>query len=328
MGTHLRGVERGAGVSKPELSVVMGVYNNADTLQAALDSILSQDGVDFECIVVDDGSTDGSASVLDAAAQKDPRLRVVHKKNEGLTRALIDGCAMAAAPWIVRQDADDLSLPGRLAALLALAGRHPDAVMLASSSWCLGPKGERLRLAACTPDVDLARKQVLDLGIGPPAHGSVMFSSLAYRAAGGYRACFHFGQDSDLWMRLAERGGVAYTDEVLYAYRFSASSISGAWRKTQKAFGRLGRQCRSARRDGQSEEPLLAKVEELAKLVRNGRRPASARGLAMGHYHIGCLLEPSDRAAAAGYFRKAVECDPFAWKPRVKLLLANWRGRT
>ena len=75
----------------PDISVVMGVYNNADTLSAALDSILSQEGVELEFVVIDDGSTDGSASILDEAAKTDPRLRVVHKKNEGLTRALIDG---------------------------------------------------------------------------------------------------------------------------------------------------------------------------------------------------------------------------------------------
>ncbi len=314
-------------MSLPDVSVVMGVYNNADTLQAALDSILSQESVELEFIVVDDGSSDGSGAILDSVAQKDPRLKVVHKQNEGLTRALIDGCAMASAPWIVRQDADDLSLPGRLAALVALAGRHPDAVMLASSSWCLGPKGERLRLAACTPDVKRSRMQVLEQGIGPPAHGSVMFSSQTYQAADGYRACFYFGQDSDLWMRLAERGGVAYTDEVLYAYRFSAGSISGAQRKTQKAFGRLGRRCRDARRAGRSEASLLAKVETLSKSVRNGRRRSSARGMALGHYHIGCLLEGSDPAAAVCYFQNAVKCDPLAWKPRLKLWLANRRRR-
>ena len=307
----------------PEISVVMGAYNNAATLRAALESILSQEGVELEFIVVDDGSMDGTAALLDEAARKDLRLKIVHKANEGLTRALIDGCARAVAPWIARQDADDVSLPGRLAALLELARRRPEAVLLASTSWCLGPQGERLRLASCTPDPELARRQVLDLGIGPPAHGSTMFSRAAYAAVGGYRDCFYYGQDSDLWMRLAERGGVAYLAEPFYAYRFGADSISGGRRSVQKAFGRLGRACRAARRAGRSEEPELARLRRLSDQVRRGRRPATRRGLAMGHYHVGCLLETSDPAAAADYFRAAVACDPLAWKARFKL----WRIR-
>ena len=99
----------------PEVSVVMSAFNDAVTLPAALESILSQQGVELEFIVVDDGSTDGSAAILDEAARKDARLKVVHRPNAGLTRALIAGCALASAPWIARQDADDVSQPGRLA---------------------------------------------------------------------------------------------------------------------------------------------------------------------------------------------------------------------
>jgi glycosyltransferase involved in cell wall biosynthesis len=305
----------------PDISVVMGVFNNADTLPAALDSILSQEGVDLEFIVVDDGSTDDSAAILDEAARKDPRLKIVHKRNEGLTRALIDGCALATAPWIARQDADDVSLPGRLAALQALVARHPDAVLLASSARCLGPKGEDLRTVRCTTDPDLARKQVLDLRIGPPAHGSAMFLRAAYLAAGGYRAAFYYAQDSDLWMRLAERGGVAYAGEVLYAFRYAADSISGSRRRIQKIFGRLGRKCREARRANRSEDFLLAEVRRQCDRIRRGGRRASAHGLALGHYHIGCLLEGRQPAAAREYFDAAVAACPWFWKARIK----RWR---
>jgi len=112
-----------------DISVVMSVFNNADTLPSALESILSQEGVDFEFIVIDDGSTDGSGEILDEVATRDSRLKVVHKQNEGLTRALIEGCAVASAPWIARQDADDRSLPGRLRAQLDRA-LQPDAPVL------------------------------------------------------------------------------------------------------------------------------------------------------------------------------------------------------
>ena len=311
-------------MNSPAVSVVMGVFNNADTLPAALDGILSQEGAELEFIVVDDGSTDGSAAILDAAAKKDGRLRIVHKPHAGLTRALIDGCALALAPWIARQDADDVSLPGRLAALLDLARRHPDAVLLSSSVQYVGPNGERLFQMSRPSDPVRARHQLLDEKIGPPAHGSVMFSREAYRAAGGYRACFYFGQDSDLWLRLAERGGIAYAEPVFYAYRLSPGAISGASRSLQAKFGRWGQACRKARKNGRSEAPFLRRAERLSdKIRRGGLNVAKTADRATGLYHVGCLLEPSDPAGACAYFRQALDLRPLCARARLKL----WRTK-
>lgn len=308
-------------MNSPAISVVMGVYNNADTLPAALAGILSQQGVELEFIVVDDGSTDGSAAILDAAAKTDARLRVVHKPNEGLTRALIDGCALALAPWIARQDADDVSLPGRLAALLDLARRHPDAVMLSSAVQYVGPNGERLVRMSRPADPVRARRQLLDEKGGPPAHGSVMFSREAYRAVGGYRACFHFGQDSDLWLRLAERGGIAYAEPVFYVYRLSPGAISGASRSLQRKFGRWGQACRKARKNGRSEAPFLSRAERLTQKIRSGAvHVAKTADRATGLYHVGCLLERSDPAGARAYFRQVLAVRPLCARAWYKLL--------
>src|SRR5215472_5045758 len=98
----------------PEVSVVMSVYNNAPDLARTLDSILSQEGVDFEFIVVNDGSSDQSGQILNKYAQRDSRLRIIHQENAGLTRALIRGCDVARGEYIARQDAGDFSLPDRL----------------------------------------------------------------------------------------------------------------------------------------------------------------------------------------------------------------------
>ena len=102
-------------ISLPEVSIVMSVYNGACYLRAAVESVLDQQGVSFEFVVVDDGSTDESGAILDEYATRDPRLRVIHQQNTGLTQALIRGCSEARGEFIARQDADDVSLPGRLA---------------------------------------------------------------------------------------------------------------------------------------------------------------------------------------------------------------------
>jgi glycosyltransferase involved in cell wall biosynthesis len=315
----------------PDISIVMGVYNGIDSLQESLESLLTQTGPSLELIVVDDGSSDGSGRLLDRIAKQDDRLHVIHQQNMGLTRSLIAGCTRASADWIARQDADEISLPGRMEALWKLHQEHPDAVLLATSVQVVGPEQEPLYQALRPTDPDLARRQVRDLGIGPAAHGSVMFSRAAYRAVGGYRAEFYCGQDVDLWLRLSEHGGVAYTDQIFYRCSLRPGSITGAQWKTQRAFGRLSRQCRDARRAGRSETPLLARGQALSQRLR--RRPARTfpRFQALSYYHIASLLEASDPAGAAGYYRKAIECRFWSWKAHAKLCRLQWRawrGRT
>src|SRR5262245_31636274 len=102
------------GMSTPEVSVVMSVYNGASHLAATIDSILSQEEVELEFIVVNDGSTDGSGDILDRYALQDGRVRVTHQGRAGLTRALIAGCEIAKGKFIARQDAGDFSFPSRL----------------------------------------------------------------------------------------------------------------------------------------------------------------------------------------------------------------------
>ena len=82
--------------TNPDVSVVMSVYNGASNLAATMDSILSQEGVELEFIVVNDGSTDRTGEILDDYARRDGRVRVIHQENTGLTRALIRGCAAAS----------------------------------------------------------------------------------------------------------------------------------------------------------------------------------------------------------------------------------------
>jgi glycosyltransferase involved in cell wall biosynthesis len=103
-------------LSTPAVSVLMAVYNGEATVAAALESILGQTMVDWECVVVDDGSTDGSAAVVASFAAREPRVRLVRNAaNIGLTASLIAGLGHCQGSYIARQDADDVSLPERLA---------------------------------------------------------------------------------------------------------------------------------------------------------------------------------------------------------------------
>ena len=93
---------------KPSVSVIMSVYNGANHLVKSVESILVQEGVDFEFIIVNDGSTDESGEILEAFARRDNRIRVIEQENTGLTKALIRGCKEARGKYIARQDVDDV----------------------------------------------------------------------------------------------------------------------------------------------------------------------------------------------------------------------------
>ena len=165
-------------ISIPKVSVVMSVYNGACYLRAAVESILSQQGVVFEFVVVNDGSTDSSGTILDEYALQDPRLRVIHQNNTGLTRALIRGCGEARGEFIARQDADDVSLPGRLASLANLLSRDDRLAFVSSHVHVMDPDGESCSLTHTRPPIRRQLRRALAFAENPArlaAYGSVMF---------------------------------------------------------------------------------------------------------------------------------------------------------
>ena len=126
------------------VSVVSSAYNAAPHLRESIRSVLDQEGVDLEMIVIDDGSTDETPAILGELAREDRRLQVVSQGNRGLTQALIAGCALARGELIARHDPDDLSLPGRLARQAVALERDPSLVFVSCWTRAVGPKGETL----------------------------------------------------------------------------------------------------------------------------------------------------------------------------------------
>jgi glycosyltransferase involved in cell wall biosynthesis len=94
-----------------DISIIVPVYNSEKTLEKCLDSILSQTFTNFECILIDDGSTDKSPAICDEYAQKDNRIQVLHKLNEGVSAARNDGIKAARGEYIAFVDSDDYTLP-------------------------------------------------------------------------------------------------------------------------------------------------------------------------------------------------------------------------
>jgi len=129
-------------LSKPPLvSVLLPVFNGESLIRGAIDSILAQTFRDFELIVVDDGSTDGTAAVL--SEYRDPRVILLrHERNRGLIAALNTGLAVARGDYVARHDADDLSVPERLQLQSDFLNANED-VSVVSSAWFFEPEPER-----------------------------------------------------------------------------------------------------------------------------------------------------------------------------------------
>lgn len=310
---------------EPVISVVMPVFNGARTLEQSVQSILKQTVPHFEFLIIDDGSSDETPVLLEKFSRLDSRIRVITQANSGLTLALIRGCQSVQGKWIARQDADDWSDPARFKKCLALADAHPECTMLSSWADYLGPEGELLEVIRRPADVVAATEGLLQGGLGPPAHGSMMFRKDAYEKSGGYRAGFYFGQDSDLWLRMGVSGKIGYVQEVLYRYTLLPSAISGRFAGVQRQFADLSHLCQIARARGESEEPFLDKAAALTAAVRLERNCAFPRSEAGANYRIGVQLARRGDPAASRYFREALRLHPLHWRAFVRWMISKGR---
>lgn len=293
--------------SAPDISVVMSVYNGAETLCETIESILSQEGVSLEFIIVNDGSTDGTAEILDACAERDSRVRCIHQQNAGLTRALIRGCDAAAGPFIARQDNGDISLPGRLKTELDLIRNKTAPVMVCCGTRFILGTGETLYEVALTSEkVTRGLRSNTASGLrGPSHHGAVMFRTDAYRQVGGYRTEFVIAQDLDLWVRLAEIGDLLATREVLYQAEYAIDGISPGKLSWQQRAGELILTSAERRRAKRSDADVLRQAEILTLRAREAE-PKRSEAL----YFVGAMLLKRSPEKARHYFRRALQENP------------------
>jgi glycosyltransferase involved in cell wall biosynthesis len=303
---------------KPDISVIMSVYNGEQTLAITIDSVLSQENVQFEFIIVDDGSVDRTSEILDDYARRDARVRIIHQKNTGLTQALIRACSLANGKFIARQDAGDVSLAGRLAWQLEVFGEHPGVVMTSCGTRVIGP-GDEVLYEICQVEEQLQRGlQESDINlIAVPPSTSVMFKRDAYEKVGGYRSQFFVAQDLDLYMRLSEIGTCWASPLVLCEVKLDKNSISANRREQQIRSAKVIVECAVARRSGGDEAALLTRWSERSS--RNLRRswflPRKLHE-ARFYYFVGSQLRDREPKQAQLYFWRAVTrwCPyPRAW---------------
>lgn len=329
----------------PRLSVVMGVLNGARFLDEAVESVLSQDYRHFEFIIVDDGSTDRTPELLARWAARDPRIVLLRNEvNIGHSASLNRGMRQARGEWIARQDADDVSEPGRFSRQIAWIDSHPGVVLVSTGYRVIDERGSLLRNE---PRAD--RPEVVEyfLRFGNAIGGAtqVMFRRDDALAVGGFNESYRVSEDYDLWTRLARRGRVAILPFYGMRYRVHPQSATSATRPeeritavrvVQRELGvLLGRTIEEAeavavRVVGGGEfaigdRQLHAKVGIAARLYAEGYRKLLTAGTGgdvarrvrrrtarrLGSFAMLALLRGEVRACALG-FRHALRWSPWS----------------
>ena len=218
-----------------KVSLVMSVYNGEEYLQETIDSILAQKYPDLEIIIVNNGSTDSTAKILNEI--NDERVKIIHLyMNQGVANGLNTAISHAEGDWIAIHDADDISLPNRIEEQVAYIQANPHVVAVGSFIQCIAgnnishSKIEHMKNLQRYKNSIITWEQIkTDLFKGCPiTHGSLLMSKEAYLKAGRYNTQYKIASDYDLFTHLSAIGPIENIPKVLYKYRISSNSLSNS----------------------------------------------------------------------------------------------------
>jgi glycosyltransferase involved in cell wall biosynthesis len=217
----------------PRVSVIMPVYNAEIYVAEAIESVLSQTFTDFEFLIHDDGSTDGSLAIIGDYAKADDRIVVSSRANEGLAAALNYLIETARADILARMDADDICMPDRFERQVTYLDRTPDCILLGAHETTIDGDGRpitNLRIPTEHPAIDGDNI----CGVTSIRHPTVMMRRKVVLQCGGYDPEMVPAEDIDLWLRMAEIGKLANIPDIVLKYRVHENSISGSKRDLQR----------------------------------------------------------------------------------------------
>ena len=210
----------------PRLSVITASYNCAQYLREAVGSILNQTFSDFEMVIVDDCSSDGSFELAQKLAKEDARVwPLCMPQNSGPAATRNFGIQTARGEWLGILDGDDVAMPRRFEEQFKLIDQDPNLIMVSSNSVSINSDGDALRAHTYpTNHEDLVRNLHGRKAI--PPHSSMVYRKDLVDAIGGFNVRFKRSQDYDLWLRLSELGRLASVPQPLVKMRKHSSNIS------------------------------------------------------------------------------------------------------
>ena len=217
----------------PKVSVIMSVYNGEKYLRESIDSMLGQTFTNFEFIIINDGSTDSTPTIINSYT--DPRILCLHnKQNIGLTRSLNRGLKLARGEFVARQDSDDVSLPDRLATQISYLQRNKQVGLLGTAYYVIDSQGTHTNIFRQPETDSQIRWQMLFLSAF--CHTSVMFRSKFFVTCESvYDESLQYSQDFELWTRLLSCTNVANLQIPLVKLRIHEDRVtSNCYKKQQQ----------------------------------------------------------------------------------------------
>ena len=201
----------------------MPVFNAEKYLRDAIDSVLCQTYTDFEFLIVNDGSTDASETII--KSYSDPRIVLLSQPNGGVSSALNLGLKNARGKWIARFDADDMCLPARLAEQYSFLESHPDYIMVGSDAEYV-TSDNRFVFAYHSPAYSHEQLCARILNRNPFLHSAVMYLKEPVMECGGYDLKAHTFEDHLLWVKLIRKGKMCNLNKALIKVRLNPESVT------------------------------------------------------------------------------------------------------
>lgn len=223
-------------MQKPLITVGIPAYNAEKYLKLAIDSVLGQTFTDFELLLVNDGSTDTTLSILQN--YRDNRIRVLNDgQNRGLIYRLNEMVTLANGKYFARMDADDVMFPERLQTQVTFLENNPEVALCHTSAISIDRENRVLGLK----QAGLVKDSATVLSGVFPIHPTVL-GTLAYFRTNPYREGFFQMEDMELWYRTADNNTILAIDDPLLFYREDSIKNSGKHRKMYQGLEKFAKE--------------------------------------------------------------------------------------
>jgi glycosyltransferase involved in cell wall biosynthesis len=290
------------GTVHPRVSALLPVHNCAQHVRASIDSILAQDYQDFEIVVIDDGSTDGSSEIV--SSYSDPRVKVIRNdSNLGLPRSLNRGAEEAVGQYLARQDADDLSSKDRFKLQVEMLDNNP-RIGIAGSSWeWMDIYGDTYSVSYPDPGVDGLERVLINGGV-PVPHGAMMVRRETFSDLHGYDNRFWFSQDYDFWLRVMNtEWQIGIVEKPLYRLRIGPT-YTPYKERCQRRYTEIAlSQYHSRQRLEFEDVPTQVRTEDPA----SQREIPNAEAVYWSEIGNAALSSMQDQSVARMYYRRSLE---------------------
>lgn len=289
-------------MNEVRVTVLMPVFNAAKYIAEAIQSVLKQTFTDFELLIINDGSTDDTSTVVKQF--NDTRIRLLEQSRQGIGIALNKGLHEAKGYYIARFDADDICFPDRLKKQTSFLDNNPDFILMGCDAEYISENGEHLFHFKCPAHTHEEIMKQLYVCC-PFIHSGVMYRKDEVLKAGGYSSHAHSFEDYLLWTQLARYGRYYNLPEQLIKVRFNQNSttIDEKWR---------------SRRFRQLKKSIIQRgsvTKEEGDALLNIIRSQDVHRIKEGAYYALCgkkfLLDNYQPAKARSYFAKSIYYFPF-----------------